>query len=156
MLLDWVVGMAFPCQRPFGHALGVAEVPKWRILPDRLSADANSPVMDTIGGGPLGISELLFQAVTVPSYLRDDWFRDWGALQRLTPLSPNATAAENALPWGCTLPLGCAPGRCGRHSLCTVGTTTILLKACLPLMVLLICSAASRGGMVLLICSAAS
>ena len=97
VLLDWVVGMAFPCQRPFGHALGVAEVPKWRILPDRLSADANSPVMDTIGGGPLGISELLFQAVTVPSYLRDDWFRDWGALQRLTPLSPNATAAELAV-----------------------------------------------------------
>jgi arabinosyltransferase C len=97
VLLDWVVGMAFPCQRPFGHALGVAEVPKWRILPDRLSADANSPVMDTIGGGPLGISELLFQAVTVPSYLRDDWFRDWGALQRLTPLYPNATAAELAV-----------------------------------------------------------
>ena len=94
VLLDWVVGMAFPCQRPFGHALGVTEVPKWRILPDRLSADANSPVMDTIGGGPLGISELLFQATTMPSYLRDDWSRDWGALQRLTPFYPNATPAE--------------------------------------------------------------
>jgi arabinosyltransferase C len=86
--------MAFPCQRPFGHALGVTEVPKWRILPDRLSADANSPVMDTIGGGPLGISELLFQATTMPSYLRDDWSRDWGALQRLTPFYPNATPAD--------------------------------------------------------------
>jgi len=94
VLLDWVVGMAFPCQRPFGHALGVTEVPKWRILPDRLSADANSPVMDTIGGGPLGISELLFQATTMPSYLRDDWSRDWGALQRLTPFYPNATPAD--------------------------------------------------------------
>ena len=27
MLLDWLVGMAFPCQRPFGHQYGVGEVP---------------------------------------------------------------------------------------------------------------------------------
>ncbi len=79
MLLDWLVGLAFPpCQRPFAHRYGVIEPPKWRILPDRFGAEANSPVMDNIGGGPLGISELLYRAVTVPSYLRDDWFRDWG------------------------------------------------------------------------------
>jgi arabinosyltransferase C len=50
--------------------------------------------MDSIGGGPLGITELLFRASTVPSYLKDDWLRDWGALQRLTPFYPNATPAR--------------------------------------------------------------
>ena len=94
VLLDWLVGLAFPCQRPFGHSHGVTEVPKWRILPDRFGADANSPVMDNIGGGPLGISELLFRATTVPSYLRDDWFRDWGALQRLALYYPDAAPAR--------------------------------------------------------------
>ena len=94
VLLDWLVGLAFPCQRPFGHANGVAEVPTWRILPDRFGADANSPVMDNIGGGPLGISELLFRATTVPTYLKGDWFRDWGALQRLAPFYPAATPAR--------------------------------------------------------------
>jgi len=94
VLLDWLVGLAFPCQRPFGHANGVTEVPKWRILPDRFGADANSPVMDNIGGGPLGISELLFRATTVPTYLRHDWFRDWGALQRLAQFYPDAIAAR--------------------------------------------------------------
>ncbi len=94
VLLDWLVGLAFPCQRPFGHNDGVTEVPKWRILPDRFGADANSPVMDNIGGGPLGISELLFRATTVPTYLKDDWFRDWGALQRLTLYYPTATPAR--------------------------------------------------------------
>jgi len=94
VLLDWLVGLAFPCQRPFGHSAGVTEVPKWRILPDRFGAEANSPVMDNIGGGPLGISELLFRATTVPSYLKDDWFRDWGALQRLTLYYPNAEPAR--------------------------------------------------------------
>ncbi|HEX9832697.1 MAG TPA: arabinosyltransferase domain-containing protein [Mycobacterium sp.] len=94
VLLDWLVGLAFPCQRPFGHQYGVAEVPKWRILPDRFGAEANSPVMDYLGGGPLGITELLVRATTVPSYLKDDWFRDWGALQQLTPWYPNAQPAR--------------------------------------------------------------
>ena len=94
VLLDWLVGLAFPCQRPFGHHHGVTEVPKWRILPDRFGAEANSPVMDNVGGGPLGISELLFRATTVPTYLKDDWFRDWGALQRLTMYYPDAQPAR--------------------------------------------------------------
>jgi arabinosyltransferase C len=94
VLLDWLVGLAFPCQRPFGHQNGVTEVPKWRILPDRFGAEANSPVMDYLGGGPLGITELLLRATPVPTYLRDDWFRDWGALQQLTPWYPNAQPAR--------------------------------------------------------------
>lgn len=97
VLLDWLVGLAFPCQRPFGHQNGVIEPPKWRILPDRFGAEANSPVMDNIGGGPLGISELLYRASTVPTYLEGDWFRDWGALQRLDPFYPNAQPARLAL-----------------------------------------------------------
>ncbi len=94
VLLDWLVGLAFPCQRPFGHSNGVTEVPRWRILPDRFGTDANSPVMDNIGGGPLGISELLFRATTVPTYLKDDWFRDWGSLQRLVLYYPGAAPAR--------------------------------------------------------------
>jgi arabinosyltransferase C len=94
VLLDWLVGLAFPCQRPFGHQNGVVEVPKWRILPDRFGAEANSPVMDYLGGGPLGITELLLRATTVPTYLNDDWFRDWGTLQRLTPYYPDTQPAR--------------------------------------------------------------
>jgi len=93
VMLDWLVGLAFPCQRPFGHDNGVAEVPKWRILPDRFGAEANSPVMDYLGGGPLGITELLFKATPVPTYLKGDWFRDWGSLQRFTQYYPEARPA---------------------------------------------------------------
>ena len=94
VLLDWLVGLAFPCQRPFGHDYGVIEAPEWRILPDRFGAEANSPVMDNVGGGPLGITELLFRATTVATYLKDDWFRDWGSLQRLDQYYPNAQPAR--------------------------------------------------------------
>jgi arabinosyltransferase C len=94
VFLDWLVGLAFPCQRPFGHQNGVDQTPKWRILPDRFGAEANSPVMDNNGGGPLGVTELLVKATTVASYLKDDWSRDWGALQRFTPYYPNAQPAR--------------------------------------------------------------
>src|SRR5271163_2003439 len=94
VFLDWLVGLAFPCQRPFGHQNGVDETPRWRILPDRFGAEANSPVMDNNGGGPLGVTELLVQATTVATYLKDDWSRDWGSLQRLTPYYPNAQPAR--------------------------------------------------------------
>ncbi|MCV7198862.1 arabinosyltransferase domain-containing protein [Mycobacterium angelicum] len=94
VFLDWLVGLAFPCQRPFGHQNGLDETPKWRILPDRFGAEANSPVMDNNGGGPLGVTELLVHATTVASYLKGDWFRDWGALQRLTPYYPDAQPAH--------------------------------------------------------------
>ena len=50
--------------------------------------------MDYIGGGPLGITELLVRANPVPTYLENDWFRDWGALQSLTPWYPNAEPAR--------------------------------------------------------------
>ncbi|SPM29915.1 EmbC, partial [Mycobacterium terramassiliense] len=94
VFLDWLVGLAFPCQRPFGHQNGVDETPKWRILPDRFGAEANSPVMDNNGGGPLGVTELLVKATTLATYLKDDWSRDWGSLQRLTPYYPNAKPAD--------------------------------------------------------------
>ncbi|MDP9167710.1 MAG: arabinosyltransferase domain-containing protein, partial [Actinomycetota bacterium] len=34
VLMDWAVGLAFPCQQPMLHANGVTEVPKFRITPD--------------------------------------------------------------------------------------------------------------------------
>ncbi|WP_040793913.1 arabinosyltransferase domain-containing protein [Nocardia higoensis] len=94
VLLDWHVGLAFPCQRPFDHHAGVAEAPQWRILPDRVGSDASNAWQDHIGGGPLGWTELLLKAETVPSYLRDDWRRDWGSLERFTPYDPAAEPAD--------------------------------------------------------------
>ncbi|MEV0435942.1 arabinosyltransferase domain-containing protein [Nocardia sp. NPDC050413] len=88
VLLDWHVGLAFPCQRPFEHHDGVAEAPKWRILPDRVGSDAANAWQDDIGGGPLGWTGLLMKAETVPTYLDRDLGRDWGSLERFTPYEP--------------------------------------------------------------------
>ncbi len=84
ILADWHVGLAFPCQRPFDHHNGVAEMPIWRIQPDKLNAQVSETWQGDTGGGPLGWTGMLMQPRTIPAYLADDWTRDWGELQRLT------------------------------------------------------------------------
>ncbi|RVW00094.1 arabinosyltransferase [Rhodococcus spongiicola] len=93
VLLDWAVGLAFPCQRPFDHRDGIAEAPEYRILPDRPGAVGTTAVQDAIGGGPLGWTSLLLRAQTIPTYLAGDWRRDWGSLERFTPIASSTRPA---------------------------------------------------------------
>ncbi|MEU1547399.1 arabinosyltransferase domain-containing protein [Nocardia sp. NPDC005745] len=93
VLLDWHVGLAFPCQRPFDHKDGVGEIPRWRILPDRVGSDASNAWQDDIGGGPLGWTGLLLKSQTVPAYLDHDWARDWGSLEKFSLYAPDASPA---------------------------------------------------------------
>ncbi|MGC0366910.1 arabinosyltransferase B [Rhodococcus sp. 27YEA15] len=94
ILLDWAVGLQFPCQRPFRHENGVAEMPNYRILPDRpLAVSSTDTWQSADNGGPLGFTEMLAGATTLPTYLKDDWARDWGSLERYDRYFPNATAA---------------------------------------------------------------
>ncbi|WP_066910066.1 arabinosyltransferase domain-containing protein [Millisia brevis] len=90
VLLDWAVGLNFPCQRPFGHHDGIAEVPAYRVLPDRPGARSTNAWQDHFGGGPLGWTDMLLRVDTMSTFLKDDWHRDWGDLQRFTPIDPTA------------------------------------------------------------------
>lgn len=96
VLLDWAVGLNFPCQRPFGHHDGIAEVPAYRVLPDRPGARSTNAWQDHFGGGPLGWTDMLLRVDTMSTFLRDDWDRDWGDLQRFTPI--DSSAAESIEP----------------------------------------------------------
>ncbi|EGD53512.1 arabinosyltransferase domain-containing protein [Gordonia neofelifaecis] len=93
VLLDWEVAFAFPCQRPAAAVHGVLETPKWRITPDAVGERVNSAQwMAGDYGGPLGITENELRPTEVPAYLENDWGRDWGSLQRFTPLLPQRDA----------------------------------------------------------------
>ncbi|MCU1644675.1 MAG: embB [Nocardia sp.] len=94
ILEDWAVGLQFPCQRPFDHRYGVAEVPNYRILPDRpLAVSSTNTWQAEENGGPLGFTEMLADSKTIPTYLKDNWGRDWGSLEKYEPYYP-AKAAE--------------------------------------------------------------
>lgn len=83
VLMDWAVGLAFPCQQPMLHANGVTEVPKFRITPDYTAKKQDTDTwQDGRNGGLLGISDLLLRAHVMATYLSRDWGRDWGSLRR--------------------------------------------------------------------------
>ena len=96
VLMDWAVGLAFPCQQPMLHTNGVTQIPKFRITPDynakRLDTDTWE---DGLNGGLLGISDLLLRQSVMATYLNHDWGRDWGSLRRFEP-TPDSEGAQPA------------------------------------------------------------
>lgn len=83
ILLDWMVGLVFPCQHPMLHADGVTEVPRYRIRPNYPGKLQNPDTwQEGQNGGLLGITDVLLRAHVMATYLSDDWGRDWGSLRR--------------------------------------------------------------------------
>ena len=95
VLEDWAVGLQFPCQQPFGHRYGVATMPNYRILPDRpLAVSSTDTWQAEEFGGPLGFTQMLASSTTIPTYLKDNWARDWGSLERYDRYYPDAKPAD--------------------------------------------------------------
>ncbi|GAA4789325.1 putative arabinosyltransferase C [Corynebacterium canis] len=92
-LLDWSVALQFPCQRTFYHYAGVTELPQFRISPDHPGKVTLSPWQDFNGGGIMGVSEATSTSLEVPTYLNNDWQRDWGSLETYT-LRTNSAGEE--------------------------------------------------------------
>ncbi len=97
VLLDIATAANFPCQRPFSEHLGVAELPAYRIMPDHKQTTTSSELWEPArAGGPLLFVKALLGGYTVPSYLRNDWYRDWGVIERYDRFVP-ASQAPNAV-----------------------------------------------------------
>jgi arabinosyltransferase B len=94
VLMDWAVGLAFPCQRPMYHNLGVTEIPKFRITPDYSAKKLDTDTWeDGLNGGLLGITDVLLRAHLMSTYLSHDWGRDWGSLRKFDTIV-DASAAK--------------------------------------------------------------
>ncbi|WAC91778.1 arabinosyltransferase domain-containing protein [Mycobacterium sp. Aquia_213] len=88
VLMDWAVGLAFPCQQPMLHVNGVTEIPRFRITPDYNAKKQDTDTwQDGVNGGLLGITDLLLRAHVMSTYLSHDWGRDWGSLRRFETIA---------------------------------------------------------------------
>jgi arabinosyltransferase A len=97
VLMDIATAANFPCQRPFSEHLGVAELPQYRILPDHKQTAASSNGWQAgEKGGPFLFTQAMLYTSTVSTYLRDDWYRDWGSVEQYHRLVP-ADQAPNAV-----------------------------------------------------------
>ena len=103
VLMDIASAAHFPCQRPMSEHLGIAEVPQYRIRPNLKQVVVSSNMWQTArAGGPFLFIQALLSTATVPTYLRGDWYRDWGDIERyirVVPKSqaPNAIVDEGAM-----------------------------------------------------------
>ena len=83
VLMDIATAANFPCQRPVSEHLGVAELPEYRILPDRKQTAASSNLWQASeAGGPFLFTQALLRTSTISTYLRGDWYRDWGSVEQ--------------------------------------------------------------------------
>jgi arabinosyltransferase A len=103
VLMDIATAANFPCQRPFSEHLGVAELPEYRILPDHDQVVVSSNMWQAArAGGPFLFIQALLTTSTIPSYLRDDWYRDWGSIERYDRVvsaqdAPNAVIGQGSV-----------------------------------------------------------
>ncbi len=89
VLMDIATAANFPCQRPFSEHLGVAELPQYRLLPDHKQTAASSNGWESSeAGGPFLFTQALLRTSTISTYLRGDWYRDWGSVEQYFPLVP--------------------------------------------------------------------
>jgi arabinosyltransferase A len=89
VLMDIATAANFPCQRPFSEHLGVAELPQYRILPDhKQTAASSNGWQSSETGGPFLFTQALLRTSTIPTYLRGDWYRDWGSVEQYYALVP--------------------------------------------------------------------
>ena len=102
-------GAVCAAQGPMPSTAGASEIPRWRILPDTTTAGLQSRTwMSVNGGGPLAVVEALTTPMSLATYLRNDWYQDWGDLQRLPPLDdaavPAAVTSGTESTWGWSRP----------------------------------------------------
>ncbi len=103
VLMDIATAANFPCQRPFSEHLGVAELPEYRILPNHKQVVVSSNQWQSArAGGPFLFIQALLTTSTVPTYLRGDWYRDWGSIERYGRVVPAEAAPDAVIDQGGT------------------------------------------------------
>ncbi len=101
VLMDVATAANFPCQRPFSEHLGVAELPDYRILPDHKQTAASSNGWEAgEAGGPFLFTQAMLRTSTISTYLRGDWYRDWGSIEQYHRLVPADQAPDAVIEQG--------------------------------------------------------
>ncbi|MET0451871.1 MAG: arabinosyltransferase domain-containing protein [Mycobacterium sp.] len=101
VLMDIATAANFPCQRPFAERLGVAELPDYRIIPNFKQMVASSNQWQSAeDGGPFLFVQALLRTEAIPTYLRNDWYRDWGSLERYLRVVPEGASPDAVIEEG--------------------------------------------------------
>jgi arabinosyltransferase A len=107
IFMDIASAANFPCQRPFTEHLGVAELPEFRVMPSFKQTVVSSNMWESVeDGGPFLFTQALLRSSTIPTYLRNDWYRDWGSIERYQRYVSRDDAPDAVIDEGFTRVLG--------------------------------------------------
>ncbi|MEW5810591.1 MAG: arabinosyltransferase domain-containing protein [Actinomycetota bacterium] len=111
VLMDIATAANFPCQRPFAEHLGIAELPQYRIIPNfKQMVVSSNQWQSAEDGGPFLFIQALLRTAAIPTYLRNDWYRDWGSLERYIRVVPRDEAPDAVVEEGSTRVFGWSRG----------------------------------------------
>ena len=69
--------------------------PEYRILPNfKQMVSSSNKWQSAQDGGPFLFIQALLRTTAVPTYLRDDWYRDWGSIERYDRVVPCDAGAQ--------------------------------------------------------------
>ena len=99
-------------------------VPEYRIPPNLKQVVVSSNMWQSArSGGPFLFIQALLTTATIPTYLRNDWYRDWGALERYIQLVPASEAPNAVVDQGSKTVFGLGPYRTDQ-GLAVIGAMT--------------------------------
>ncbi|MEH3142448.1 MAG: arabinosyltransferase domain-containing protein [Mycobacterium kyogaense] len=111
VMMDIATAANFPCQRPFAEHLGIAELPQYRIIPNfKQMVVSSNQWQSAESGGPFLFIQALLRTATIPTYLKGDWYRDWGSLERYIRVVPRDEAPDAVVEEGSTRVFGWSRG----------------------------------------------
>ncbi|GAA0527753.1 arabinosyltransferase domain-containing protein [Saccharopolyspora thermophila] len=97
VFVEWPAALVHPCLDVARLHHGIAELPAFRVIGGGIMRDMGYGWSAPGGGGPYGWFAVAASVRELPTYLRNDLHRDWGALYVVDPYQPDALPAAAAL-----------------------------------------------------------
>ncbi|WP_093356567.1 arabinosyltransferase domain-containing protein [Saccharopolyspora kobensis] len=94
--VEWTAALVHPCLNLASLHGGIVELPRFRVAGGGMLRDMGQNWSGSSGGGPFGWLNVAASVRVMPSYLKGDLHRDWGAFYVVDPFQPDALPAATA------------------------------------------------------------
>ncbi|WP_374108136.1 arabinosyltransferase domain-containing protein [Saccharopolyspora sp. 6V] len=95
--VEWPATLVHPCLQISGLHHGIAEMPRFRVAGGETVRATGQGWSSPDAGGPFGWLNVAASMRELPTYLKNDLYRDWGSLYAVDPYEPGALPAESAM-----------------------------------------------------------
>ena len=95
--VDWSAAFVHPCLQLSGLHNGIGEMPRFRVSGGEGVRSIGQGWSSPDKGGPFGWPNVTASMRELPTYMKNDLYKDWGSLYAVDPYEPGALPAEAAM-----------------------------------------------------------